>query len=300
MNAEVHEIITPDGVTFDLSDGYARYVLRTPGQMGIPAVEAITMQAGQQGRLYRDFILQPRELELQIRYQGCNRSQYWQGRQELLNVLRPNRNGELWYSLTLEDGTNYMIRGIIAGTPFSAASDGWDEWGYTETLTIICNDPIWYGGDSTTLYVTGVSVTQLVFPITFPNVYFQENTNTGTTVSVTYTGTWYSYPLFRIQGAFSGLTLTHAEKGVSIRLNYGVGVDDYVVIDLENRLVYNSIGTDLFSYLGGESNLVDFRLEPDPVLTDGINTIVIAIDDAVFDPLARNRYMTYSNRYIGI
>lgn len=291
--AEVHEIITEDGEVFDLTDGYARFVLRTPTGMGIPELEQLTLQRGQQGRLYRDYIVQPRELIISVRYTSCSRDTYWSGRLALLNALRPNRGGELSYKITLGDGTSYFIKGVIAANPFSNQPDGWDEWGYTEDLTIICNDPIWYSSDIVTVDINQESVDNLIFPITFP-IEFEGNGSWGAR-AINYTGTWYSYPTFTVDGPFSSVTFTHKQKQVAVQLNYSASSADVVTFDIGNRLIYNSNGADLFSYLTSNTNLVDFRLEPDPVVANGRNTIAVDLTGS-----SGGVSMSYYKRWIGI
>lgn len=301
MILEMHEIITPDGVTYDLNDGYAHFVLKTPSGMGLPGVTPLTLQNGQQGLFYRDYLLQPRELVVQIRYQGCSRLEYWSQRMDLLQALRPNRLGELTYVFSLEDGTRYAIKGICAGLPFQNEVEGWDEWGFNEVITLICNDPIWFSADLNTVAIEKGGVAHLIFPITFP-IQFQSHGTWGETV-VNYTGTWYSYPIFYVRGPFSSVMFTHVEKNVIVKFNRAFGSSQQITFDLGAREIYTTVGeTDLFGWMNSQSNIVDFRIEPDPIVPGGVNTITVDIENPGEEDVADTTrvYMTYYTKWIGI
>lgn len=300
MGFELSEIVTADGQIYDLMDLYARFVLRNPANMGIPTIEALTIQAGQQGRLLKDYLLEPRELAMDLRHQGCTRDEYWELRLELLDILRPNRGGEMTYIFTVPTGTQYAIKGIITEFPFSNIPEGWDELGFTETMVLLCNDPVWFGYTAATEAFLQSVITELTFPITFtpsgPTIYFQDNSIWGT-VTVTYLGTWYSYPTFVATGPFTSLALYHNEKDIIVQLNYAAAAAEIVTIDLENRTITNDSGTDLFGYLSPLSNLVDFRLEPNPILAGGVNTISATL---VGNDGSNTVEMSYYTRWIGI
>lgn len=297
---ELSEIITADGVVYDLMDFYAKFVLRNPTNMGIPEVEPLTVRAGQQGEYLVDYLLNPRELTMDIRHQGCSREEYWELRLALLDILRPNRNGQMTYVFTVPTGTQYAIKGLVTEFPFANIPEGWDQWGFSETLSIFCVDPIWFNNEATETNFIQSGASELVFPITFtpsgPTIYF-EDTSTWGTASITYLGTWYSYPTFTVTGPFTSVYFSHDNLGVAVQLNYAAEAGETITVNLEERTVTDANGVDLFGYLSSLTNLIGFRLEPDPVVSGGVNTISVQLAGNDGSNIVT---MSYRTRWIGI
>lgn len=90
---EFHQLITPDGMTYDLhtASRNGRWVMSSQG-WGMPGVDWITQQSPyQHGATVMDYRLQPRMIQLLVSQSFCNRDDFWTGREALINALRPNR-----------------------------------------------------------------------------------------------------------------------------------------------------------------------------------------------------------------
>ena len=83
----------------------------------------------------------------------------------------------------------------------------------------------------------------------------------------------------------------------SITLDYNIPDGDVVTIDLSNLTVKDNHNVNLLGAVTPESNLATFRLEPDPVVTGGINPILIVAGGATANS---DFEITYFRRFIGI
>lgn len=296
---ELQSITTFDGETYDLTDGLNRFVLTTPGNFGMPPIQYQTKKSYKQdGVTETGYTLNPRPFSLQFRHKGCSRDQLWEIRSALIDILRPNRGGQMTYNIVRSDGRKFSIDARSYSPSFEEKpNDQWDEWSFTELLQFEAFNPIWYETDLIDEVVVNQVAGELVFPITFDdnNIYFEDASSYGT-LAITYTGTWYSYPVFTIHAPFSRIQIVHEELSKSITLLYSA-TSGYVTIDLEQLLITNNLNANLFNYLDPMSDLQAFKITPDPELTGGINTLAFFLPDYTIDTQIE---VSYKNRYIGI
>ena len=305
---ELHSITTADGKEYQLNDKTLRFVLEpTPADIGLPGVDYSSKRFYQQdGETELAFFLRPRRFSLQVTQQTCNRQELFEARQNLINFLRPNRNGLLTYTFINEAGVKRAIMGRALTTPFSAGgSDEWDEFSYTGKIQIQCQDATWFDPTAISASVARTPIEQLVFPITFP-IKFGSDERWGQ-ADITYAGSWYSYPVIRVYGAFDRLVLTHQETGYVIDYLGSIAAGGYVEFDLRHNYDSNGnyvgatikdhTGANRFGYLNSTSNILKFRIEPDGVVSDGTNTITL--DAPGFDTNTTFT-LSYYTRYIGI
>lgn len=295
---ELHSITTYDGVEYVLSNGSDRFVVATPGEWGIVPIEYLTQRAyKQQGLTEVGYRVNPRPFIVNFRHNGCSRDQYWQIRGALINVLRPNRNGQLTYKVRLSTGEFRSIVGRSTSPTFPEVSvDQWDEYGFSEMLQFEAFDPIWYDPAQITYVVDNDPADELAFDIAFDGdgIYF--GGDSYGIASISYTGTWYSYPVIRITAPFSQVTLSQIQTGASVTITTGVS-SGYIDFDFENQTITDNNGNNLWGYLTGDSDVQQFRLEPDPIVPNGLNEINIFLPGATG---ATTVSIMYNTRYIGI
>lgn len=313
--------ITPDGIKFNLDAPPKRNLIFEEG-LGMPPIEYITSRGPfQHGETFKDYFLRPRNIQMGIRHNFCSRSDYWDGRANLLNHVRPNRiidsTTQCGDEHTLGKLRKYLANGnirdidvlILEGPNFNPRDPrSWDEWAYTETLRWIAFNPIWYDPLQRTQVVTPDSL-QLVFPITFPITFGSLDTQ----FNVTYAGTWYEYPTFTITGPIAGLVITNVTTDETIVLDYTVpaGVTVFICLQYSTKTVISFSSDDAVPrLLGGtvtETNLIGFvtpnsdfgtfHLAPDPEAANGVNTIRV---QGTGTSAATRIEMAWYHRYIGV
>lgn len=304
---EITSFITPDGIEYTFDSIY-KALLSEEG-LGMPTIEYLTQQGPyQHGQSIVGYRLEPRIIQLLLRHNGISRSDFWSNRSELLNVLRPNRSSSgTSISGTLRktyvDGTKRDIDVVSSGGPiFSARSlDKWDEWGFTEVLRFTAFDPTFYNPDKKIINWANMIITSfagfLEFPITFPITFGTILSNKSS--SVTYGGTWRSFPKITLEGPLNNVVITNESTGEFIKLNYAISVGETVTIDLPygNKTVVNDQGDNLIGVVSYDSHVASFHLAPEPEVVNGVNVLSITSSEIDENSAAS---IEYYERFIGI
>jgi len=304
---EFTSFITPDGVEYKFDTSH-RFILTEEG-FGAAPVTYITQKGPfQHGESIIDFRLTPRTIQMVIRNNGDSRQDYWNNRSGLLNALRPNRSlsgqmnsGKL--RKIFQDGSIRDIDVVCVSGPGFVARDlsRWDEWGFTETLRFIAYDPTFYNPVEQVVTWATMIVSSfagyMTFPITFP-------LTTGTILSdksdtVTYAGSWLSYPRIKATGPIENLILQNESTGERISFLYDIQEGEEVTFDLSygNKTVISSTGANLIGAVSSDSDLVTFHLAPDPEVVNGINEISVSAS-AITDESGLE--IRYYERFVGI
>lgn len=301
---EYLDYIAPDGSVYPLHVPAAigRWVISSSG-FGMPPIEySTTAGPAQHGETVRDYRLTPRTIQLLIRQNFCGRPEYWGGRADLLDAIRPNRQllptstipGTL--RQTLPNGSRRSISVFIQEGPrFEPDSVGvWDSWSFQEVLRFTAYNPVWY--DPAIKSATfAPSLTDLVFPITFPITFGALDT----TQNVAYAGTWPEFPTFELTGPMTAPLIENLTTGEFIHLAYDVPAGDMVTIALTygTKTVTDSNSANLVGTVTTDSDLANFHLAPDPEAMGGVNIIRISGGSV---SAASGAVMRWYTRYIGI
>lgn len=289
--SEFHQYISPDAITYDFHTAtkYGRWVMSSTG-WGIPPIDYITqMGPFQHGATPRDLFLKPRVIQLIIEQNFCNRDDYWVGRANLLNHIRPNRQaiatamvpGQLRRLLS-----NGSVRDldvfIRQGPQFEQQLGKWKEWGFRELLQFIAFNPVVY--DPT-------QEAQANWNIPVGNV--------DDTQNVTYLGTWEEYPCLIITGPLNNPIINNNTTGEVIDLNYNIPAGRVVTITLTYGLktVVDDLGNNLIGTVTVVSDLATFHLAPDPEAALGVNAIRLR---GTLATAATDFEIQWHTRYIGI
>lgn len=299
---EVIKVTTFDGIDYDLRNDHGRFVLSTPGNMGLAPTEFQTFSTFKQdGVLETGFRLNPRTFTINFRHNNdCGREQFWAIRRALIDVLRPNRNGQFTFTIIQAGGAKYSIKGRTTSPIFGETdNNAWDEWSINENIQVECFDPVWFASDIVTQSVTRNPAQQLVFPITFDSshIFFGAG-DSFASQAISYTGTWYSYPTIVVTGSFTYVEIFHQELQVSLRLIYTAPIGDTITFNLSERTITNQAGTSLFGFLTSTSDLQGMKLEPDPVVANGVNTLIFTIGNVTVPDTTVT--ISYLERFIGI
>lgn len=298
---ELVQYIDPQGVKYTLHNGKSRFVISEEGT-GMPPIEYVTQRGPfQHGESLRDYFLTPRIIQMVIRQNYCSRNEYWNGRNSILDAIRPNR--QLAGALSpgkirklKSDGTVRDIDVIILQGPnFQPRQQGqWDEWSFQETLRFIAHNPIYYEPTQQSFAFVD-STGDLVFPITFPITFGVF----GTSANITYTGTWIEYPTIVINGPITAPYIENVTTVQSILINTSINNTESITVDLSygNKSITKNDGTNLIGYVSSSSDLADFHLAPDPEAPGGVNQINVTGSGT---GASTSVTLSWYRRYIGV
>jgi hypothetical protein len=292
-------ITTADGNTLSFSDPDVR--LLAYGSLGAPPTQFITRQGYKQNSLTElDYLLQPRTITVELWHSpACDRQTYWDIRSELHDFLRPNRGGPLTFTLRTPNGD---LRSIIVradpGMVFPGSANN-NNWNVQESFDFIAFDPTFFDATSTTNTLTVDAQLQLIFPIIFP-ITFGSTLVFLSTGTITYTGTWKSYPTITLDGPYTRAAIINTATGVQINLNVAIILGEQRIITLTpgSQSIVDALGNNQFGDLGPGSDLIDFALLPDPEVAGGIQTITVQLIDGVNGQSAAS--IVYANRYFAL
>lgn len=301
---EYDVFIAPDGEELQFNRLSDRFIQTFEGY-GMSPIKYVEQQGAlQHGTTIYDYKLQRRVVQWTIRQNGCDRWDYWDKREQFLNMLRPNRHslnnfGPGKLRKYLPDGSMRDLDVHLEFGPiFSSPTRYWDEWGFTETLRFIAPDPTFYNPtQKSTTSSLGITPTEIEFPITFP-IEFSDSLIDDTKNAIN-DGNWLTYPTIIITGPISGFIITNDATGETIRLSHEIVAGETVTISLAygDKSVEDSGGANLMGSILPDSDLATFHIAPDPEATDGINPITIIGAGAGG---ATQIDVQFYDRYIGI
>jgi hypothetical protein len=264
--------------TFDRKSLFApddNFRVQAFNDFGSPPVDFQTRKGyHQHGATEVGYTLAPRTVSIAYwAAPSCTREEYWRRRTELLSFVRHNRGGPIVLTVVEAGGAKRAL--VVRANPGFKFPEGADRntWDVEETLDFVAFDPIWFDPTVIEPLCLSAAGTGLIFPITFPITFGSSGIRCSH--SITYLGTWESFPTLELTGPFTGALIEHVESGYIIELVQAVTNGDKRVITLTpgSQSIVDSLGVNKFSDLGPSSNLVDFKLLPDPEMPGGIQTI---------------------------
>lgn len=269
------------------------------GSFGAPPTDFQTRRGYKQdGATEVGYTLAPRNISLNIHQVGaCDRQAYWDNRLALHEFLRPNRNGPITMTLVTPNGDMRSL--VIRAEPgFIFPPVNTNNWDITEDLDFVAFDPIWFASAATEVSLTAETQTQLIFPITFPIV-FGTTDRWLTTGTITYDGTWRSYPTITLTGPYTRVQIKNITTGAIINLNTAIVVGETRIITLTPgaQTITDASGNNRFSELGPGSDLINFNLRPNPEVANGQQEITAQFINGTTDS---TMLLTYYERYFAL
>lgn len=297
MDSELLDFVKSDGTVYPLHSPPSRMVLSNIG-WGKPG-ETFSKSSGpfQHGETPVSYRLSPRVVQLSVRHKFRTRQEYWAGRSSLLaelgiNNASPNAptKGVLrrkYYQDNLVKTRCldvFLKNGLVFEQP-----EGWQEYSLVENLEFIADNPVIYDPLLKTSTISSFSAS-LVLPVTFPFIlgsYYGSST-------ITYTGTWESYPTITVVGPATDFYIENLSTGAKIRLFYNVSAGETVTFDLsyDTKTVTNNLGQNLAEYLR-DSDLSEFCITH----LVSSNLFLVSVDAY---GTGTSVTLSYYNRYYGI
>lgn len=296
---DVIHIETFDGEELFFTDSNLR--LLAYGNLGAPPTQFITRQGYKQNGVTEvDYLLQPRTITVELFQSGdCDRQTYWDNRKALHDILRPNRGGPMTFTIRTP---NENLRSIVVradpGLVLPPVPNN-NDWAIREPIDLTADDPLFSNAAQSGGAMAAAVQTELVFPIIFP-ISFGTSGLLLTTGSITYNGTWKSYPLITLTGPYTRAVITNKTTGIVFYMSVAIVAGESRIIDLTPgaQSITDQDGANRFSDLGAGSNLIDFAIRPDPEVPDGIQEITIQLVDGVNGVSAAS--LTYYERFFAL
>lgn len=283
------QFITPDGLIYDLHEPPRKWVLYAEG-WGFPPIAAETTSGPfQNGDTLLGVRLRPRRVSLVVRFQGCNRDDYWALRHEFNNMLRVNRSqlnntktGTLRRILS-NDQVRDLDCILTSGPIYAPRQDGWDEFAFQETLEFTAFNPIIYDPQLRAVTLSDFwydpGRIDLQYEMTFPFVFCDLNNVITKSVDIQYAGNWQSFPTIKVSGPFTMFSITNVQTGYSIRVDYPLqsGLSMTIQLEYGNKTIFTNMGQSLLNYVSNISTMGLFAIEPEPIVPNGTNTFSVSI-----------------------
>lgn len=284
----ITQFITADGQTYLLDSPMLknRVVLQEEAY-GMPEIEYVTQRGPfQHGETLVDYFLKPRVIQLLVRHKYCSEQGYWDGRANILDILRPNRGlirggirpissiGPISLTWAPVPRSSGILRKIFpngqkrdldvhieSGPGFAPHRSGWDEYAYEEALRFVAHNPVWYDPVQKSIVLSPMAE-ELVFPATFSIVFGSTSSSHG---YISYAGTWEEYPRIVIYGPITNPTVTNETTGEKISFVFTVNPGDSIDINLSYSVKSATLrgGTiNMLPYITTDSDLTTFHIHP--------------------------------------
>lgn len=320
ITAEQFEYVTPDGESLKFDADGLRCLLTFEG-FGMPPHKFITNRGpGQHGETVLGVQYETRMIQLLMRENGYDRFDYWDIRERLINMMRPDRQvagafqpGE--FRVYLPDTRRLAIKVMLAqGLAFGARNlETWDEWGVMEVLRLQAHYPFWHElpGFIVTMTYTETPPTNLVFPFTFRSkthnphgngmqLSFAGEPDFHLSYSFGYTGERAAFPVITIYGPVKRPVVANTKTNEQIKLNYNVAAGEVVTITLEygNKVVTSSLAGDITSVVSDDSQFTTFHVAAPPESANGHN--ITTFSGTAPEHNVTKCLIRYKNAYTGI
>jgi hypothetical protein len=277
--------------------GITVYLLGTVN-FGLAPNHRITQRGPfQNGDTDIDFRLDPRILSLPIVAPANSIEESLAVRNTLLQVFKPGTDKAYVRMNWSYDGDTYerSINVVVVGG-LSFDTDSRD-FNVRTVVQLRASDPTWYSTYGTYAVISAnLWGTPTPYPKPYPVPYGADTINKVN--SITYDGSWPTFPVIQCTGPVTNLTLVDA-LGNIINFDDPILAGDTWTIDLSYgaKTIYDQNGVSKFSSLDINSNLINWGLYPEPPVQDGINTISVS---GTGTTNATSITMVYYARYLGV
>ena len=266
------------GVTYNLSsyDPTTEIDMQYIGGLnlgGAPLHAITTRGALQQGDTQLDFRLDPRIITLIWYVSGSTLSELISILDKYHQIFTPSMSlGTL--IITRDDGTQRAIDCYYIG----GLDNDIDPKIYALRLPVQlrCPDPTWYDPSQQVInMVSGVDGTPTPYPYVLPVTY---GSALNLTKSVSYTGTWRSFPIIEATGPITGFSIINDSTGDTISLSSAIPAGSTYRFNLlyGNKTVFDQTGTNKIATVTSGSDLATFSIEAAPAVPGGTNSLTIS------------------------
>ncbi|MBD3268510.1 hypothetical protein GF373_17720 [bacterium] len=293
----------PEIFAIKSSDGKITY-LEMPRQavevqgLAMPPMEHRTARAPfQHGETYLGFSLTPRPIQVTMHMRGCNRYNMYEMRRDFIDLINP-LVGKLRFRVSFRNGDIFELHNVVYDAGFDVGTNNQPEPTVQRFgARFIAYDPVWYKWPQNVDTSTLGSLSELVFPATFP-IHF-DTAGIETTITIPLQGNWLSFPELELTGPMNRPTITNLDTEEKLELSYKIPAGKSATISTQfgNKTVESSDGTNLLGYLTPDSDLATFHMDPDPIVDGGLNNIHLRATECT---AASTFYIRWFDRVLGL
>lgn len=289
------------GTTYTLNgyDGITGLTFNYLGDQsfGLAPMHRITQRGPlQQGDSDIDFRLDPRILQLPLYVDATSIAEHYAVRTKLLQIFTPSNSiGTL--TITSDDMVRSIDCVMLGGLTMDVDAKG--GYGVRTVVQLRAADPTWYDPTPQVITLTpSIAGTAFAIPMAIPLTMGTASINSTTTI--TYGGTWLSYPIITAIGPITGLTITNNSTGDTISLGaVAIAAGTTYIFDLRYgyKTVKTTAGVNKIADVTASSNLATFAVVNAPTASGGVNSITVTSSSSA-SPAEVS--FTYYTRYIGV
>ncbi len=286
-----------NGVEYDLNDA-SRYLWMSDDGLGMSPLHRIVERGPQQhGETDLGFRLDPRTIKLVIGAFGADDEEYWDIRRELLGIFTPTTSA-IGLRFGLPNGDTRQIDVHVSGE-FQIGSSDRKRIAHKIGMMLRASDPTFYDptGQAYAFNIGGGSSGWTVATIVPSPI---GSTNLAQSCTITYNGTWRTYPTVKITGPITNPVVTNNTTGEKLDFTgTTITAGHYYLIDTRFgvKTVLDDAGANQYSKLTSDSKLNTFHLEAHPVAPNGANDIQVSGTSITS---ATEVTMTFFSRFIGL
>jgi Phage tail protein len=281
---------------YDATTGLTINYLGDQG-FGMAPMHRITQRGPlQQGDSDIDFRLDPRIIQLPLYVDALTIGDHYNARAKLMQIFTPtNAVGTL--TVTADSFVRSIDVEVLGGLDMNV--DAKAGYGVRTVVQLRAADPTWYDPTPQVITLTpSIAGTAFAIPMAIPLTMGTASINSTTTVS--YDGTWLSYPIITAVGPITGLSITNNTTGDVISLGaVAIGAGTTYIFDLRYgyKTVKTTAGVNKIADVTAASNLATFAIVPAPTATGGVNSITVTSSSSS-SPAEVS--LTYYTRFVGI
>lgn len=289
------------GVTYNLSGfdpatGLTMNYLGDQG-FGLAPMHRITQRGPlQQGDSDIDFRLDPRIMQIPLMVDAMTIAQHYAVRAALLAAFAPSN---VVGTLTVTTGATVRAIDCVVLGGLTMDVDAKQGYAVRTIVQLRADDPTWYDPAVQVLTLTpGIAGTAFTVPTLVPLTLGTASINSTSTL--TYTGTWLSYPIITAVGPITSLAITSNSTGDVISLgSVAIPGGTTYIIDLRYgfKTVKTATGVNKIGDVTAGSNLATFAIVPAPTVPGGVNSITVSSSASSTTAEVSVAYFT---RYVGI
>lgn len=286
------------GNSYSLTDGT---VCRLSGHDGLgmsPLHRLNERSPSQHGDSDMGFRLDPRIFSLIFAIQSTSMSDFDDRRASLLRYLRPTID-EFALHFTLDNGDVRRIDAVLLDAPMSVDYGGVPRLSRYGFQFRAANPTFYHPTDDVVTFGLAAGGDGLDIPLTIPMSVGQSDLDQTNTI--TYEGTWLTYPIITINGPISDAIIENETTDESLDFTgTTISSSDYYTIDCRwgYKTVEDSSGTNKIADLTSDSDLATFHLEaPTGGATGKGNSIKVTGNTVNADT---EIFIRYNKRYMGI
>jgi hypothetical protein len=281
---------------YDATTGLTINYLGDQG-FGMAPLHRITQRGPlQQGDSDIDFRLDPRIIQLPLYVDAMTIGEHYNARAKLMQIFTPtNAVGTL--TVTADSFVRSIDVEVLGGLDMNV--DAKAGYGVRTVVQLRAADPTWYDPTPQIFTLTpSIAGTAFAIPMAIPLTMGTASINSTTTVS--YDGTWLSYPIITAVGPITGLSITNNTTGDVISLGaVAIAAGTTYIFDLRYgyKTVKTTAGVNKIADVTAASNLATFAIVPAPTASGGVNSITVTSSSSS-SPAEVS--LTYYTRFVGI